>query len=123
MRRVLWSKEQGGKEIGPRTAHIECKVTDQTLGHIEVDRIIKGPAGAGDLHKARGSQVGQMMRQCVLFYPERPCDLCRSHALRCKTHQKPKDSHPAGMAECGKSVGGAILFHNSRLKEVKYTVQ
>jgi len=39
----------------------------------------------------------------------------RAHALRSKAHQQAKDGQAAGMAEGSKGMGGAILFHISRL--------
>jgi hypothetical protein len=52
------------------------------------------------------------------FRPKRLGDLGRAHALRGKAHQQAKDRHPAGMAERGEGMNGAILFHISRLKEI-----
>ena len=120
---VLWGGEQGGKEIGPGTTHIEGEVADQSLGRVEIDGVEERPADPRDLHKARCGQVGQMVRQRVLLHPKRLGDLGRPHALRGKAHQEAKDRHPAGMAECGEGMGSAILFHISRLKEIICVVQ
>ena len=59
-----------------------------------------------------------MVRQRVLLQAQRLGDLGRPHALRGKAHQQAEDGQPAGMAEGGKGMGGAILFHISRLTEI-----
>ena len=120
---VLWGREQGGKKIGPGATHIEGEVADQSFGRVEIDGVVERPADPRDLHEARGRQVCQMVRQRVLLQPERLGDLGRPHALRRKAHQETKDRHPTGMAERGKGMGGAILFHISRLKEINECVQ
>lgn len=118
MRSILLQRKQGSKQICPSPADIKGEVADQPFGRVKIDRVVERPPLPFDPDKARGREIGQMMRQGVLFQAKRLGDLCRAHASRGKTHEKAKDSQPAGMAKGGKGMNGAIVFHISRLMEI-----
>ena len=115
--------KQGAKQIWPVPADIKGEVADQPFGRVKINRVIERPSLPFDADKARGGEIGQVMRQGVLLQAQRFGDLGRAHALRGKAHEKTKDSQPAGMAKGGKGMSGAIVFHTSGLMEIYSPVQ
>ena len=115
---VLFGGKDGGDEVGPAPAHVEGEVADQRLGRVEIDGIEQRPALPGDGQQARGGQVGEVVGQGVRPEPQGRGDLGRPYAPGGEAHQQAEDRQPVGMAEGGEGMGGAIMFHDSRIMEM-----
>ena len=113
----------GGYQVRPCAAHVQREVAEQRLGDLYVDGIEQRPAIAVDVCQTAGHQIGQMMRQGVLFDRKRSCDFGRADALGREPHQQAERGQSAGVAEGREGAGGERGIHISRFMEIWIPVE
>ena len=102
-----------GADFGPPPAAIIDQKCNKLPRPLQIHTVEQRAPLPGRADQPRAVQIGQVVRQGILFEIKRFGDLGRAYTLRHVTHQQPEHRQPPGMAERGESGNGKIRIHIS----------